>query len=69
VALSTVQANALRADLGAVDKIIRVGITQKRANVMDNHWGRWEQFCLENNVDPYLQTWDDRVPIIQVFGE
>jgi hypothetical protein len=36
---------------------------------MDKHWGRWEQFCLENNVDPYLQTWDDPVPIIQVFGE
>jgi hypothetical protein len=36
---------------------------------MDKHWGRWEQFCLDNNVDPYLQTWDDPVPIIQVFGE
>jgi hypothetical protein len=36
---------------------------------MDKHWGRWEEFCLENSVDPYLQTWDDPVPIIQVFGE
>jgi hypothetical protein len=36
---------------------------------MDNHWGRWEQFCLEHNVDPYLQAWEDPIPIIQVFGE
>jgi hypothetical protein len=36
---------------------------------MEKHWGRWEQFCLDNNVDPYLQTWDDPIPIIQVFGE
>jgi hypothetical protein len=36
---------------------------------MDKNWGRWEQFCLDNNVDPYLQTWDDPIPIIQVFGE
>jgi hypothetical protein len=61
--------NALRADLGVVDKRIRSGITAKRSNAMDKHWGRWEQFCLEQNVDPYLQAWDDPVPIIQVFGE
>jgi hypothetical protein len=36
---------------------------------MDKHWGRWEQFCLDHNVDPYLQAWEDPVPIIQVFGE
>jgi hypothetical protein len=36
---------------------------------MDKHWGRWEQFCLEHNVDPYLQAWDEPVPAIQVFGE
>jgi hypothetical protein len=56
-------------DLGTVDERIRAGITRKRANAMEKHWGRWEQFCLKNNVDPYLQTWVDPVPLIQVFGE
>jgi hypothetical protein len=36
---------------------------------MEKHWGRWEQCYLENNVDLYLQTWNDPIPIIQVFGE
>jgi hypothetical protein len=65
----TFKANALHADLVVVDKRIRSGVTSKRANAMDKLWGHWEQFCLEHNVDPYLQTWDDPVPIIQVFGE
>jgi hypothetical protein len=67
--LSSVKANALRTDLGTVDRRIRSGVTNKRANAMDKHWERWEKLCLENNVDPLLQTWDDPVPIIQVFGE
>jgi hypothetical protein len=36
---------------------------------MDNHWSRWDAFCLEHNIDPYLRNWEDPVPIIQVFGE
>jgi hypothetical protein len=67
--LPTCKADALRADIGVVDERIRSGVTAKRANAMDKHWGRWEQFCLDHNVDPYLQTWEDPVQIIKVFGE
>jgi hypothetical protein len=67
--LPTCKADALRADIGIVDERIRSGVTAKRANVMDKHWGCWEQLCLDHNVDPYLQAWEDPVPIIQVFGE
>jgi hypothetical protein len=62
--LPTFKVNALRADLGVVAKRIQSGITSKRDNSMDKHWGRWEKFFLEHNLDPYLQTWDDPVPII-----
>jgi hypothetical protein len=67
--LPIVKVNATRADIGTIDERIRSGVTNKRANAMDKKWGRWEQLCLENNVDPHLQTWDDPIPIIQVFGE
>jgi hypothetical protein len=36
---------------------------------MDNHWTRWDAFCVAHNIDPYLKTWADPVPILQVFGE
>jgi hypothetical protein len=36
---------------------------------MDMHWSRWDAFCVAHNVDPYLTTWEDPVPMLQVFGE
>jgi hypothetical protein len=67
--LPTSKVNALRDDIKVFDNRIRSGVASKRVNVTDKHLGRWEQFCLELNVDPHLQTWDDPIPIIQVFGE
>jgi hypothetical protein len=65
----TVKANSLCADLSVVDDRLRLGVTSKRSDAMYNHWGCWKQLFLEHNVDSYMQTWDDTVPIIQVFGE
>jgi hypothetical protein len=36
---------------------------------MGKHWSRWDALCLAHNVDPYLSTGEDPVPMIQVFGE
>jgi hypothetical protein len=36
---------------------------------MDKHWSRWDAFCLTHDGDPYLSTWEDPVPMLQVFGE
>jgi hypothetical protein len=59
----------MRVDLGIVDKRIKSGVTAQLAKAMDNHWTRWDEFCVAHNIDPYLQTWTDTVPILQVFGE
>jgi hypothetical protein len=63
------QANALRVYLGVVDERIKSGVTAQRAKAMDNHWTRWDAFCVMHNIDPFLKTWADPVPILQVFGE
>jgi hypothetical protein len=59
----------LHVDLGTVDKSIKSGVTAQRAKAMDNHWTRRDAFCVAHNIDPYLWTWTDPVPILQVFGE
>jgi hypothetical protein len=59
----------MRIDLGIVDERIKSGVTAQRSKAMDNHWTRWDAFCVAHNIDPYLQTWTDPVPILQVFGE
>jgi hypothetical protein len=35
---------------------------------MDNHWVHWDALCVEHNINQYLRTRDDLVPILQVFG-
>jgi hypothetical protein len=65
----TSQAYALRLDLGTVDERIKSGVTTQRVKAVDNQWTRWDSFCVAYNSDPYLRTWTDPVPILQVFGE
>jgi hypothetical protein len=69
VNLPPAQANALRVDLGVVDERIKSSVTAQRSKAMDNHWTHWDAFCVAHNIEPYLRTWTDPVPILQVFGE
>jgi hypothetical protein len=68
-ALPTTHADVLRADLRTVDEKIKAGVTLQRSKAQDKHWERWDDFCLESGIDPFLRTWDDPVPILQVFGQ
>jgi hypothetical protein len=68
-ALSIAQAHALRFDLGTVDTRIQAGVTSQRAKARENHWSHWDVFCVEHNADPYLQAWEDPIPMLQVFAE
>ena len=63
------RSDVFRSDLGLVQKAVRSGVTEKYANKKDAHWRLWHTFCLQENVDPFLKTFDDPVPILQVFGQ
>jgi hypothetical protein len=68
-ALPITQSNVFRADLRTVDNKIKAGVTLRRSKAQDKYWERWDEFCLENGIDPFLRAWDDPVPILQVFGQ
>jgi hypothetical protein len=67
--MPTTKRNTFRADLCIVDENIRLGVTAKRAKAVDAHWRRWEHFCLENNIDPFMRQCDDPIPILQVLAQ
>jgi hypothetical protein len=50
-------------------KKTRLGITAKRAKAADAHWTRWQKFCLEHNIDPFVRHCQYPVAIIQVFAQ
>jgi hypothetical protein len=59
----------MRIYLGIVGERIKSAVTAQRAKSMDNQWTHWDAFCVAHNIDPYLRTWTDPIPILQVFGE
>jgi hypothetical protein len=65
--LPTKQANVLRADFRTVDEKIKAGVTLQRSKAQDKYWERWDEFCLENGIDPFLRAWEDPIPILHVF--
>lgn len=68
-ALPRDQAHALSTDFELVQEAIRSGVTHKRTREHDAHWVRWSDFCHSINVDPFLRTHDDPVPLLQIFAQ
>jgi hypothetical protein len=45
------------------------GVTAQRSKAQHNHWERWDAFCIENGIDPFLRRWLDPIPVLQVYGQ
>jgi hypothetical protein len=61
-ALSTTQANVLRADLRTVDEKIKAEVTLQQSKAQDKRWGRWDKFSLENGINPFLSPGKTQSP-------
>jgi len=53
-ALPPSKAHELSSDLRIVQEAIQAGVTTKRANKLDKYWDVWDEFCIDNNIDPFL---------------
>jgi hypothetical protein len=67
--MNDMQGNRFRADLRLVDEKNKDGVTAQRSKAQDKHWERWDAFCNENGIDPFLRRWSDPIPVLQVFGQ
>ena len=66
--LSPAAATELRADLGLVNQAVRAGVVPGRAAAADRHWQQWLAFAASVNVDPWLHSVLDPIPLLQVFA-
>jgi len=60
-------AATFRDSLGIATETVRQGVSSGRARGTVSHWSKWEEFCHDMGLDPFLEAFCDKVPIPQVF--
>lgn len=60
--------DALGSDLRLAQKTVASGVVPSRNRKAERTWAVWLSFCTSINVDPFLTTLADPVPILQTFG-
>jgi hypothetical protein len=60
-------AATFRDSLGIATETVRQGVSSGRAHGTVSHWSKWEEFCHDMGLDPFLEAFCDKVPIPQVF--
>jgi hypothetical protein len=56
-----------RGHLRAAAETVSQGVSSGRAAASIGQWQKWIDFCGELGLDPFLEAFEDKVPILQVF--
>ena len=67
--LDSVTANHFQRFYGLAQETVRAGVSAGRAKSADTVWNQWESYCVGMGIDPFLETFTDKVPILQVFAQ
>ena len=43
------------------------GVSSGRSKGTCTHWGKWIDYCSELGIDPFLETVQNKIPVLQVF--
>ena len=66
--MDPVQADLFRSDFRLAQQDVKAGVSTGRARSSNSHWKIWQQFTDQLAIDPFLETIEDKVPILQVFA-
>ena len=56
-----------RSDLRTAAETVSQGVSSGRAAASIGQWQKWIDYCDELGLDPFLEAFEDKVPILQVF--
>ena len=56
-----------RSSLRAASQAVAEGVSSGRAVACVGHWSKWLAHCNDLGLGPFLKTFKDKVPILQVF--
>jgi len=66
--LDSEQANHLRSDFSAAQEAVKTGVSAGRASSAIAVWNIWSAFTSELGLDPFLQAFPDKIPVLQIFA-
>ena len=56
-----------RSHFRAAAETVSQGVSSGRAAASIGQWEKWIDFCSEMGLDPFLEAFEDKIPILQVF--
>jgi hypothetical protein len=62
------QRTDLQHELCLIKQITATGIAAKSQATSDTSWDLWEDFCRDLYCDPYLESVQDPIPLLQIFA-
>jgi len=65
--LDPIKAHRFRCDISIAQTTVLQGISPGRASSAATAWAKWIEFTTDVGLDPFLQAFADKVPILQVF--
>ena len=60
--------NRIRRDFSTAQKTVATGVSAGRATYTNTAWNIWVGFTAGLGLDPFIQTFKDKVPILQIFA-
>ncbi|KAL3817789.1 hypothetical protein ACHAXA_005822 [Cyclostephanos tholiformis] len=62
-------ANRFGSDIRVAQDTVLQGVSPGRAAGIATAWGKWIEFTHDLGLDPFLQTFQDKIPFLQVFAQ
>ena len=66
--MDTVSSDDFLCDFRAAQQDVEAGVSLGRASMFNTHWNRWLDFTSSLALEPLLETFQDKVPFLQVFS-
>ncbi|KAL3823120.1 hypothetical protein ACHAXA_006450 [Cyclostephanos tholiformis] len=62
-------ASRFSSDIRVAQDTVLQGVSPGRAAGIATAWGKWIEFTHDLGLDPFLQTFQDKIPFLQVFAQ
>jgi hypothetical protein len=67
--LDPIKAHCFSRDFGIAQETVLAGVSPGRAASGATAWSKWIDFTRDLGINPFLQTFNDKVPFLQIFAQ